>query len=124
MSVQWPTTIPATPLLDGYSSARQNNRVESNVDAGLSKQRARFMAVPKQVSEQFIMNNAEKTTFENFYDNTLEGGSLQFTKESPETGVNTIYRFSGDSVPEYEVAGYGKGGTIWRITLSLEILPQ
>jgi hypothetical protein len=116
MSVQWPAIIPSSPLLDGYSSRKKDSRRITSLDAGLDKMRNRFRATPKFVTESFVFTEQQKVFFENFFDNTTDGGAEVFTRVNPETGLVSNYRFR--TVPDYVPLG-----TNWRVTFEAEILP-
>lgn len=116
MAENWPTELPQAPLLDGFTSQRMDSRFVSSVDAGLKKVRNRYRAVPKNVTENLSMSEAQKNIFDNFYENILGGGALRFIREDPETLINVSYRFT--SVPTYEF-----NGARYRVSYTAEVLP-
>jgi hypothetical protein len=116
MSVQWPSTIPSSPLLDGYNSRKMDSRRITTVDAGLVKIRNRYRAVPKMTREVFVFTNEEKKLFETFFDVTCNGGAEVFIRDNPETELNANYRFV--SIPEFTPLG-----TNWRVEFEVEALP-
>lgn len=123
MAQAWPTAVPDSPLLEGYTSSRDKTKLVSNVDAGLRKFRNRYRAAATNKTETFVFTNAQKVAFENFYNNALDGGAERFIRKNPETGINSEYRFQGESEPTYEVMGWGKNGATWRVTIQVELMP-
>lgn len=121
MAQTWPISLPDSPLLDGYETRRKNSKLRTSVDAGLDKVRNRYRAVPVEVSEAFIMSKSEKEAFQNFHDNTCDGGAERFIRDNPETGISREYRFIDE--PAYLVIGHDKTGPIYRVELFLELMP-
>lgn len=121
MAENWPATLPQAPLIEGYESEMKDSRFISNVDAGLNKVRNRYRAVPKNVTENYILKNSQKQIFANFYNDTLAGGSSRFIREDPETLVTMSYRMT--TVPTYTPIGADKDGIIWRVAFDAEVLP-
>lgn len=117
----WPSTLPASPLINGYSVQRKDTKLRTNVDAGLDKVRNRYRAAPKDVTEEFNFHNNNKVAFQNFHDNTCNGGAERFIRVNPENGLTTEYRFKSE--PVYNVIGFDQEGPIWNVSLSLEIMP-
>jgi prophage DNA circulation protein len=111
----WPSSLPQTPLLDGYSDVPQNSVLRSDFDT-YTKQRNRFTAVIHDVSEKYVMTNNQYTTFIEFYENTLNFGADVFTKTDPVTGLTKNYRF-------VEPYSSSFNGVLWVVELTLEKLP-
>lgn len=122
MAINWPSSIPESPLLEGYSSTRNKTKLVSTVDAGLRKYRNRYRAVELLKSETFMFTNSEKQLFENFYENQLNGGADRFVRLNPETNIDSEYRFA-PTEPTYEVSGWGNDGAMWRVSFELELMP-
>jgi len=112
--VTWPSTLPQTPLLEGYSDVPQNSVLRSDFD-GYTKQRNRFTAVINDVEERYYFTSTQYVTFKDFYANTLSQGSIEFLKDDPETGLTQSYRFVEPYNPQ-------KVGLDWIVTLRLEKL--
>lgn len=114
---EWPTTIPKTPLIDGYDRKLRDSRLISMPDAGYSKMRNRFTSVPIDVQETFLFTSSEYQIFNNFYENDLSFGSLVFLREDPFTQTVVEHRFK--SVPSVKSEGLHI-----KVSFTLEILPS
>ena len=88
----WPASLPQTfPI--GTKEKHQEGRVRSSVDYGPAKLRRRFSAVVKTYripAERFLLTDAQKTTYETFFNSTLSGGTLDFDWTNPWPGAGTI----------------------------------
>lgn len=115
MAATWPVSLPQTPLLEGYSNTPQSSVLRSNMD-GYTKQRNRFTAVLKDVTEFYLLSPAEFTTFVDFFENTLSNGAKEFIKEEPISKLDKIHRFVEPYTFEFN-------GVSYRVELTLEILP-
>lgn len=112
---EWPAELPQTPLVDGYSDVPQDSVIRVNM-TGLTKQRNRYTAVLRDVSESYLLEKDQMEIFEDFFRSTLKNGSLDFIKTEPKSGQQRVYRFSGVYSDEYN-------GVQYKVTLPLEILP-
>lgn len=112
---EWPSTLPQSPLLEGFSSVPQDSVLRSDMDA-LTKQRNRFTAVVYDVEESYLLTPAQYTTFRNFYHSTLGNGAEDFLKPNPESGLTELYRFAD----VYEAIF---NGLQYRVALTMERLP-
>ena len=113
----WPTTLPQTPLTEGYKEAPQDTRLISSVDAGHRKIRNRFTAASFAISETYWFTEAEFLIFKDFYENTLNNGSLDFTKMNPISETSRLYRF--ESVYDLNQISY----PFFKVVIKLEMLP-
>lgn len=119
MSIQWPESLPQYPLLEGYTEEPFDNRLVTNVDAGLDKRRRRFVARPIEVSESYVMNAEQYNTFEAWYRTTIQDGSLTFIKPYPYDPTMTQsreYRFVGQP-------SVSTNGLLRMVSFNLEIMP-
>lgn len=114
----WPSSLPQAPTLEGYTEDSVNNRLESMPDQGAAKIRRRFTAVPEPVSERYVLNLQQVKDFKNWYNNTIEGGSLEFTKWHPIYETNETYRFRPGST--YSLMTIG---TLFELFIELEVMP-
>ena len=110
---EWPSTLPKTPLLEGYASNPSDSTIRFQPDAGKPKVRNRAFGMPDNRSEQYIFDDAERAIFMNFWRNTLSQGTLSFLKTDPED--NTIQEFQIKAPPRST-----KDGIYWRVTIELD----
>jgi len=113
----WPSTIPQRPSPNGYSESPGKNTIRSQMDTGPSKQRRRSTAAARPITCSFEMTAAEVATFEDFFLNTLNDGSLAFNWKNPRTNSDAEFRFT----QEYSLSN--QGGDNWLVNCSLEQLP-
>lgn len=115
----WPVTLPQYVLEAGYQEQMEDQTIESQVDAGPAKVRRRFTASVRRFQVVVQMTPAEADIFEDFFLNTLQGGSLSFDWVHPRTRVAKVFRFRKPA-PQISVSGSGE---IVRYTMTLEALP-
>lgn len=113
----WPTDLPSSPLLEGYKEQPVDSRLVSLTDSGYSKIRNRFMAVPINVTENYLLTKAQRNILLNFYKNFLGNGTSIFIKKNPITETDLIYRFK-------DVPDITQVGLYFKAKLELEIIPQ
>lgn len=90
---EWPTSLPALPLRQGYEEQIAETRVRTEMDAGPAKMRRRFQAGMDTITLSFEMTSAQIRILETFYKNTLEGGTLEFDYVHPREGEQRAFRF-------------------------------
>ena len=115
--IQWPSGLPQCPLLQDYRRDEVESRLISNVSAGLNKIRNRYLAVPIDTVESFILTRTEYNDFMEWWNSTLRRGSLQFYKYEPISDMVKVYR--ARSQPNVSPVG----GNKLKLTLDLEIMP-
>lgn len=119
MTPTWPPSLPDFVLEQGYSEQLEDQTIESSVEAGLAKIRRRFTAPVRRFQMTLQMDEAQAATFEGFFLNTLQGGSLPFDWRHPRTGAATRFRFR-KPVPSITVVG----GITVRVQMVLEAIPS
>ena len=112
---QWPSTLPQSPLIEGFSDTPQDSVLRSNMD-GYSKQRNRFTATIGNVEESYLLTPTQYATLKVFFHTTLGNGATDFIKNNPETGFDEVYRFSSTYSPKYD-------GVFYKVKLNMERLP-
>lgn len=115
MLPEWPSTLPPSPLIEGYFDTPQDSVLRTQM-TGLNKQRNRYTAKLNNVEEKYLLTEAQMAVFENFYDNTLGNGALEFAKQDPRLKQERVYRFAGPYDMDYN-------GKQYLVTLSLEKMP-
>lgn len=113
----WPASLPSSLLANGYSRQKGDQTIRTQMDAGPAKVRRRFSAAPTEVSGSMIVTMAQIGTLQDFFDQTLAGGSLPFDWADPVDGAVVSWRFTA---PPSSAA---LGASLFRVSLSLEILP-
>lgn len=115
----WPIGLPQYVLEAGYSEQLEDQTIETQMEAGPAKIRRRFTTAFRQFRVSVQMTSDQATIFENFYLDTLAGGSLTFDWVHPRTRVSKTFRFRKPS-PTIQAIG---GGAVVRVSMSLETLP-
>lgn len=113
----WPTELPQTPLLEGFSEEIRNDAtIVSDVEIGIPKKRPRYSAVPEIVNESYLLTKNQFNTFKNFFINDLAFGSEKFFKQDPLTETEKLYRF----VENYSIE---TNGIFINLKIKLEKIP-
>lgn len=116
----WPSSLPQTPLIDGYSESKGEGRRMSKTDTGPGKVFRRSTAVSRAVNASMYMTADQLTDFDDFYENELDGGALPFFFPNVRDPlIPLLVRFRTDAVPEWS----SPDGTLWKVSIPLEILP-
>ncbi len=116
-TINWPSTVVVTPLVDGYQEEPQSAALRTEMDMGQAKQRRRFTAVSDYIQCKFIVSKAALEFFRAFWITDLKGGTLPFNWTHPTRKVPCVARFMG----AYQVAVKDQ----WRVvSLRVEILPS
>ena len=113
----WPVTLPQTPLAEGYHSTPQDNVLRSEMDAGPEKARRRFTAKSEYITCQWDLSGAELIIFENFFEDDILDGSIEFDFPHPQDGgtVSAMIRAPYEKEPMAHR---------WRVHTEIEILPE
>lgn len=110
----WPSSLPQTPLADGFAEAVVPNVVRSENDVGPTNARRRYTAAVRQFQMRLLLTSAQVVTLDTFYETTLVSGVLPFDWVNHRTGAALSYVFL--SPMAYEEAG----PDYWSVTLLLE----
>lgn len=116
----WPVTLPQCALASGYEESPQSQVLRSQMDAGPAKTRRRFTAGTTDVAFAVNLTPDQVETFETFYDSDIAAGSLPFDIEHPRKKTTVSVRMKGDQ--PYTLAPVGSGA-LYRLTMTLEVLP-
>lgn len=117
MAADWPTTLPQSPLIDGYDETPPDLTVRSENATGPAKVRRRATAGVRPVSWNMLLDTTQMTTFDDFFEGTLANGALPFNLKDPRTGLTFEYRIVNK--PPYQL----ESGRLWRVNMQLERLP-
>lgn len=90
----WPSALPRQPLLDALEESFPS--LISNVTTGNKSMIVRKMASRSQtkLSVSFNFTKEQMQTFEDFFNQTLDGGSVRFTFKHPRKKQNVTVSFS------------------------------
>ncbi len=104
VSGEWPEErlLPQCPILNGFSEQRQRNAIEFQPDVGFTKLHRRATESVIQTSVTFRMTDAEVDTFNEWYVDYQEDGTLDFTWDHPVTKVNHSWMFDAQDAPRIE----------------------
>lgn len=115
MPAVWPSTLPEYVLADAFKEALNNQTIESATDTGSPKVRRRFTKLVRKFDMAVLLSDSQVATFENFWLNTLKGGSLPFDWVHPRTRASITLRFRSPA-PSY----VNVGGIYSRASFTLE----
>lgn len=117
MAVAWPGSLPQTPLF-GWTKQLAETRLRTQTDTGPAKVRRQFTSGVENLSNvSILVTEAQRTTFQTFFDDTTSGGSLPFEWQMPDTGATRDFRFK--ETPVISAVNH----QTYRITMNLEALP-
>lgn len=101
MAQAWPVTLPQSPLLEGMSYQRENNRDSFKPRTGpalvgpITTDAGAFCVFP------FYMTRAQVDILEAFYETTLLFGSINILMTDPITETIEEFQLSPDWTPNY-----------------------
>jgi hypothetical protein len=116
-SFTWPSTLPASPVINNYQESFKDNVIRSDIDAGPMKTRQRYTRAQRMLQVSFVLTDAQKITFTNFF-NSIKGGALPFNWADPVTGTSIVVRMTGAVTgPNYVNIN------LWQVSFQVEVLP-
>ena len=117
----WPTSLPTYPLLEGYSNSQESAMIRTPMETGPAKQRRRYTKDIEIIECTFNMSTSQKTTFRDFFNNTLGGGADSFDWTHPETGnaITARFRSKGSKVP-FSIEAVGDD--LYKVSVTVEVL--
>lgn len=117
MAQSWPLTLQQLLNESSFGIQKGETVIRSEMDVGPAKVRRRFTKSVDTFTGSIWVDATQYVTFENFYDTTLNGGTLPFTFPHPLTQVPVDFRFK--SPPKYTPVGSGT----FEVTMEWEKLP-
>jgi len=118
----WPGSLPDFEV--GLKDVGQDGTVRTPMDAGPVKTRRRFTATSRYLTGTiYLTDQTQRAALDAFFETTLGGGSLPFTKADPRDGTQQSLRFMRPPEYEHRFGDGGSGTDQYRVSLSLEILP-
>jgi len=119
MAAVWPGGLPQIPLMDGYEEGQSNHILATQMDAGPAKYRRRYRASIRNFSLSLMLTSAQLTTFDTFFESTLEGGALPFDWVHPRTQAVKTFRFVAGQEIKWAAVGYDT----YAASLAVEVMP-
>ena len=114
--IVWPVTLPQSFLIDDYQREGHNNVIRSAMETGPPKCRRRYTAAVQQIQTSMIMTPAQLLIFEDFYENTILDGALEFEIPDDINGGTMDVKFRDKYTANFL-------GTVWRVSMPLAIQP-
>lgn len=115
MAEQWPAQLKELFNVAGFNKEKGNPKISSDMQAGPPKQRARVTKANDIYSVTMDMSQSEVNILENFYDTTLNNGTLAFEFDDPTTGQVEEFKF----VASFSQVPLGNGGVSFRVSFQL-----
>lgn len=106
MAQTWPVSLQQILSEANFGLAIGETTLRSDMEVGPQKVRRRFTKGVNLFSASIYLTVSEYTIFYNFFNTTLNGGTLSFTYNHPITQVPTIFRFK--SAPKVSSMGGGQ----------------
>ena len=116
----WPGGLPQTLLL-GIRDQRGAATIRFTNDAGPAQVRKIFGNATRQIQRNIILTAAQRATYDTFFVDTLDEGSLPFDFVDPVSLLTCTYRFVQPT--EWLHIGTNASGPFCQGTLFLERLP-
>lgn len=108
----WPPTLPQVSTRAGHSERERDNVLRSPVGYGPAKLRERTTAVLRDGTRGFFMDDAQKSTFDQFY---ADNKTLEWQWDEGDGQRN--YRFL--SPPAIQEINCG----LWSVAIQVEVMP-
>lgn len=97
--IYWPSSLPQSPLLDGWQESPQDNVVSNQPEVGDSIDRPRATRTGWNVSLRFLMTDQQRKDFWTFYESTLRSGVLAFRWAGPPDKIECSWKFKRGETP-------------------------
>jgi len=115
----WPLSLPQDAFI-GQTFQRRPAFSQFTVDAGPAKRRRVFGNASTDVQSPMFFTSDQLVDFTEFFEETLQEGSLEFDWRHPITGQLATFRFS--EYPSFSKLETSVG-KLYQCTLNLELLP-
>lgn len=115
--ITWPEGLPSAPLLEPYREKPPETALRTQMEQGPAKLRQRTTAGVGEMEVAYLLTVAQTAMLEDFYRDTLMGGSLAFAYAHPRKGVDVAVRFKK---PPQIASGNGR---YFELRFELEVLP-
>lgn len=95
MSEVWPATLPQYFNADGYSENLGDGRLDTPTDHGPGKSRRKYTTTWRPISGAISCTDDQVDALEDFYLDTLNGGTLDFIWKAPFSQSAALFCFRG-----------------------------
>lgn len=113
----WPSDLPTAPLVERYQETFADTSLRTKMEQGPAKLRQRTTAGVSELALSYLVSGAQAESLEEFYQDTLAGGSLAFSYQHPRRSTTVTARFR--KPPQLTP----RNGQYYLARLELEILP-
>lgn len=113
----WPDSLPQTFQSQSYGSEILPTYIETEMDFGPKKRRARFSGVLEKINGTMILSREQVATLRTFYKTSTCNGVLPFAFVHPETLETVSVRFNGAPSMSH------LGGNHFSASISFEVQP-
>lgn len=113
----WPSTLPQSPLIEGFSETAPSTTTRTEMDQGPAKVRQKTTAGVRRLILSFLLSKTQTATLDAFFHTDTKGGSLSFTFPHPRTNESLSCRFT--QAPRYQT----QNGEKFRAGVELEVMP-
>jgi len=114
MAETWPPGLQQFLQTGEFGQSQQNTNIRTNVETGPIKQRRRFTQPMTDMKCMIWVPHADYAIFLDFYNITLQNGTLEFDFDDPITGFPTVWRFKGPPATSQV------GGATYKISMQWE----
>lgn len=119
MSIVWPPELPQEQFGE-ISVKPRRGFIETEMDVGPPKRRRRTQVSRVPTKLQMELRGSQLALFEEFYNETLAGGTLGFEWQSVVSDATKLFFFLDEPEWDLWIANSDPDERIWRSTFSLE----
>lgn len=113
----WPEELPPAPLVERYQEVLADTTIRTKMDQGPAKTRQRTTAGVAELNVSYLLSRSQTAVLENFFADTLAGGSISFIYPHPRREAPVTARFR--KPPQISA----RNGQYYMTRLELEVLP-
>jgi hypothetical protein len=117
-TIVWPATLPQVPLSATYEEQGPECAIRTPMEFGPAKIRRRYSIGISEITAEIICTHEQVQTLDTFYWETHRAGEIPFEWIHYLTGNTERFRLR--EPPRYEAV---ENQELWRVRLSLEMLP-
>ncbi|WP_342643443.1 hypothetical protein [Rhodoligotrophos ferricapiens] len=115
MLIAWPASLPQKPVR-GFAMSEEDNVDRFDTDYGPPLTMGRSTSAGRTYSVTFVMTNAQKATFRDWYKTTLRDGLFPFWFAGPDDHQPGRWIMTGP--PQYSAVG-----AKWQVSLEIYRYP-
>lgn len=118
-NASWPSTLPQRPEPQTYRRQPKSPVISTKPEVGPDRRRRRASVLIHQHTITGLVDMEERQTLENFYWNTLNGGTLPYDHFDYGADTEPAATFQFISDPEFVPVGKVQ----WRFSIQVEDMP-